>query len=260
MRSKSTKLLERRWAGSTFLAIPLAIVFIMSISGLKTVAAGEENATEKLDASLIALDSDAGRRLLDESRAKKSYVALSMHFTTQENLSYCGVASSCMVLNATGIERPVSPVHSPYRLFTQTNLFSPAVCKVVAMEKVRKSGMTLDEIGAVLACHPLKIEVVHASDTTLPEFRKQAIEVLDSNDRYIICNLLPRAIKEDSGGHFSPIAAYHEGEDRFLMLDVARFKYPPVWVKAQRLFEAMTTIDHEVNKSRGYVIVGPKTP
>jgi hypothetical protein len=52
------------------------------------------------------------------------------------------------------------------------------------------------------------------------------------------------------------LAAYDEGTDRFLVLDVSRYKYPPVWVKAADLYSAMDTTDAD-NKGhrRGYVLI-----
>lgn len=46
------------------------------------------------------------------------------------------------------------------------------------------------------------------------------------------------------GGHFSPLGAYHAPTDSFLIVDVAKYKYPPVWVGADTLFTAMATVDH----------------
>lgn len=209
----------------------------------------------KLDEALIAVDTDYGQLLLEGSNTKQSYFPLSMYFTTQDNLGYCGVASSCMVLNAIEIERPVSPEHEPFRLFTQTNLFNPKVSEIIIPEKVRKCGMPLKTLGRILACYPVKVEVVQSSETDLPAFRKAAIDVLKSRDSYLVVNYLRKAIKQETGGHISPIAAYHEGEDRFLILDVSRYKYPPVWVKAEALWEAMKAVDYDSGKSRGYVII-----
>ena len=31
-------------------------------------------------------------------------------------------------------------------------------------------------------------------------------------------------------GHYSPVAGYHPGQDLVLILDTARFKYPPYWL------------------------------
>ena len=43
--------------------------------------------------------------------------------------------------------------------------------------------------------------------------------------------------------------------DLVLILDVARFKYPPHWVKLRSLYEAMLSKDEETQKSRGYLLV-----
>ena len=57
----------------------------------------------------------------------------------------------------------------------------------------------------------------------------------------------------DAGeGHFSPVAAYCPSQDKVLMMDVARFKYPPHWVDVNLLWEAMSAINNWNNKSRGY--------
>lgn len=41
------------------------------------------------------------------------------------------------------------------------------------------------------------------------------------------------------------------------MLDVSRYKYPPVWVEAAALFTAMNTPDSDNDtRSRGYLLVG----
>ena len=37
--------------------------------------------------------------------------------------------------------------------------------------------------------------------------------------------------------------AYNHETDSFLILDVAKYKYPPVWAPATHLFNAMATLD-----------------
>ena len=64
------------------------------------------------------------------------------------------------------------------------------------------------------------------------------------------------ALGQEKYGHISPLAAYDAKADRFLILDVARYKYPPVWVKTSDLFDAMNTPDpSNGGKTRGYVVV-----
>jgi glutathione gamma-glutamylcysteinyltransferase len=55
-------------------------------------------------------------------------------------------------------------------------------------------------------------------------------------------------------GHFSPIGGYHAGQDMALILDVARFKYPPHWVPLPLLWEAMNTTDEATGLLRGYLL------
>jgi glutathione gamma-glutamylcysteinyltransferase len=38
-------------------------------------------------------------------------------------------------------------------------------------------------------------------------------------------------------GHFSPIGGYSAREDMVLILDTARFKYPPHWVPLEMLYK-----------------------
>ncbi len=64
-----------------------------------------------------------------------------------------------------------------------------------------------------------------------------------------------KAINQESGGHISPLAAYNEETDRFLILDVSRYKYPPIWVKAEELWQGMQTIDVASGKTRGFVLI-----
>ena len=72
----------------------------------------------------------------------------------------------------------------------------------------------------------------------------------------MIVNYLRGAIGQERGGHISPLAAYDADTDRFLILDVSRYKYPPVWVATEDLFTAMNTTDPDnEHKTRGFVLI-----
>ena len=118
-------------------------------------------------------------------------------------------------------------------------------------------GLTLDQIGGFIATYPVETEVIHAADTTLDSFRANSRKYLDTAGHYVIINYLRKAIGQERGGHISPLAAYDADTDRFLILDVSRYKYPPVWVSAAELFAA-TDSDNQ-NRTRGFVLVRGKT-
>ena len=214
--------------------------------------------TLPLPGGVISLASPEGQALLLDAEATNDYFPLSMHFTTQVNPAYCGPATIAMVLNALNVPRPASNMTLGLGMFDQENIFTPAaeVVKPAAAIVSPPYGMTLNEFGGIFAAHDLNVTVVHASDSDLDRFRKTAIDQLADNDHFILVNYLRKAIGQEAGGHISPLGAYDEETDRFLILDVSRYKYPPVWVKADALFDAMNTIDSDnESKTRGYVSV-----
>jgi Phytochelatin synthase. len=72
---------------------------------------------------------------------------------------------------------------------------------------------------------------------------------------YLIVNYARATLGQDGGGHISPIAAYDATADRVLILDTARYRYPPTWVPLPLLWEAMRTTDPETGLARGLVEV-----
>ena len=212
--------------------------------------------TLPLSPNLIAFNSDEGEKLLIDSKSREDFFPLSTQFVTQNNQAYCGVASIVMVLNSLGIPAPEAPQYKPYRVFTQENFFSnEKTKKVLPAEVVSQKGMTLEQIGGLLASYNVKVNVYHAADTSIEKFRSLAAENLKQPGNFILINYLRKEIGQEKGGHISPLAAYNEQTDRFLILDVSRYKYPPVWVRAADLWKAMATTDSESGKTRGFVFV-----
>lgn len=226
------------------------------------IAAGAASAESlPLPANLVDFNSPAGEHYLIESGANADYFPLASQFVTQKTQAFCGVASLTMVLNAIGAQAPGAPEYEPYRYFTQDNVLNGETDAILPREVLARQGTTLDQLGALVGYHGLVADVRHAGDETLDAFRAHAREALAAGDRYVIVNYLRKALGQQIGGHISPLAAYDEKQDRFLIMDVARYKYPPVWVSAADLYGAMNTPD-VVNsgKTRGYVLVSKKAP
>ncbi len=215
-----------------------------------------QSQNEKGPQKPIYLDSVEGFRRLEESD-RRSFVTLAMYFLSQETQTFCGVASSTMVLNALvpKEERPPVPEWKPYCLFAQSVFFTPAVEKIAPRAGVLAEGMTLQQLGNALGTFPVKVRVCHASDKSEKDFREDAKQALKGSVSCLIVNFLRTSVGQVGGGHFSPLAAYHEQSDSFLVYDVARYKYPPSWVNTKELWSAMATIDSTSGKTRGYLLV-----
>ncbi|WP_068110422.1 phytochelatin synthase family protein [Tropicimonas marinistellae] len=212
--------------------------------------------TLPLPQSLIALNSTEGQSLLMESEAQADYFDLGIHFTNQVHPAFCGPASIAMVLNAMDVPRPASQMTLGLGLFDQENVFTPQTEEVKPRARIERAGLTLDELGGMFVAHGVSAAPHHAEDGTLDVFRETAIASIEDEESFILVNYLRAGIGQEKGGHISPLAAYDAETDRFLILDVSRYKYPPVWVEAATLFDAMNTPDSDNDgRSRGYLLV-----
>jgi len=190
----------------------------------------------------------------DTSTTARSYEArltrqldlepLRENFQPQQYASYCGVASSVIVLRALGKND-----------VTQDNFFTDKTKSIHAQYDTFFGGMTLEQLGGLLRAHTVSANVFHAENSSVEEFRQLAMKNLNEKDNFVLINYLRKAIQQESGGHISPLAAYDEKSDRFLVLDVAAHKYPPVWVRTSDLFNSMNTTDSDSGKTRGFVLV-----
>ena len=243
-------------SGIKIINLPLRTLII----GLCIASGSVLGQTLPLPRNLIAFNSAEGERLLLESKAREDYWNLSTQFVTQNNQAYCGVASMVMVLNALRVPAPIAFAYRPYRTFTQENFFdNDQTKKVIAPQVVSRQGMTLEQLSQLLGSYPVDAKVYHSTDSSLEEFRQLVVKNLQQPGNYVLVNYLRRSIGQETGGHISPLAAYNQQSDRFLILDVSRYKYPPVWVKAASLWQAMNTEDSVSKKTRGFVLVSQKS-
>lgn len=207
-----------------------------------------------LPPDLIDLQSPQGQALFLQSTDRQAYWPLSAAFQTQENQAFCGVASLVMILNSLPVPAPVSPANAPYRYFTQDDLFPSGGTNFLDGDWIAHHGLTLDQFGALGAHFGLGARVVHMKSGGLARFRKEIVQALTTPEEFVAVNFWRPALGEQGYGHISPLAAYDSHTDRFLLLDVARYKYPPAWVKAADLYSAADTVDKTSNDTRGYVV------
>ncbi|HJS77502.1 MAG TPA: phytochelatin synthase family protein [Burkholderiales bacterium] len=203
---------------------------------------------------LIACDSPTGLRLLAESAFAANYNSLSGNFESQSHPASCGVASCVVVLNA---------LRGSHPRLTQSTFFTRTTGKKqvrgwlrIMFLKMTFPGMPLAQLAAWLRAHGAEATAFYASDVSLDSFRAMAKQSLSTEGEFMLVNYQRASLGQQAMAHISPLAAYHAGMDRLLVLDVARYKYPPVWVPTERLWRAMNTVaDKTSGKTRGFVLV-----
>lgn len=106
-----------------------------------------------------------------------------------------------------------------------------------------------------LALQDVKVKTI-AGDTLDDEgLRTLLRKTLGDDGRFVLVNYLRANLGQVGGGHWSVLAAFDAQSDSVLILDVAKYKYTPVWVGISTLRQAIATIDTTSNKARGLVIV-----
>ncbi len=240
-----------------FLAAVLAAVSLATGPAATVTAqsaAGNTADTHKPN-TYLPLTTPAGRERLNRSRHKVDHLEISIHFATQITQTLCSVATAVTILNGLRLKRPVDPVYNPYAYFTQQNYFTPAVDKIRTYDVTLTEGMTLQMAASAYRTHGAVVKAVHASDTNADEMRDLMVKNLKTKGDFIAINYQREVIGQPRGGHFTPVSAYDEKTDSFLVMDVARYKFPPVWVRAKDLYDSMNTLDSEVPKTRGFLLV-----
>ena len=199
----------------------------------------------------------------------RNYFQISPQFRTQDEPAYCGITTLCMSLNALMVDPGKSWKNSVWRWYEESRL---DCC--VSLDLVKKQGITLDEFACLSKCNGCNIVKKRVSSSSssssddddansnnnnkpssLEEFRNYVKEISKVKNKVLVISYNRKTLGQTGSGHFSPISGYEEEQDLVLILDVARFKYPPHWVKLDLVHEAMCGIDSSTGKSRGYVIL-----
>lgn len=206
-----------------------------------------------LPAGCVPFASDEGRQLFQEaltSGTMAGYFALAEQFHTQADPAFCGLGTLVVVLNALAIDPgPGRPWKGPWRWFSEEHL---DCCRPLA--EVQHTGLTIPELACLARCNGARVEIHYGETTTVQNFRQAILEAAGTaGEPHLVLSYDRATLGQTGSGHYSPVGGYHAGRDLVLILDVARFKYPPHWVPLEDLFRAMLPHDTETGRSRGFL-------
>jgi hypothetical protein len=205
---------------------------------------------------LLRLDTPQGQRLLFRSTARAAFLPLASVFETQRSQTYCGVASLVMVLNALELPAPTASEYGAHRIFTQRNVLNGRTDVVVSERRVARRGMLLAEVAKVLEVYGATVDLHQATSSSAGAFRELAARYLSEPGHHVIVNYSRPSLGQDGAGHTSSLGVYNAETDRFLILDVARYKSPAIWVSSDHLFAAMAVPKSPGSiQSRGFLLI-----
>ncbi len=234
-------------------------------------------------AALVSFTEPESIKRLERSKHKVDFFHLANQFESQGNKAFCGPTSSVIVLNALrvnndSISKPqdprlvldedkalIPPGFDPlFQRYTQNNFFDEASSKVKRREQVfgkpaaeggkPDGGIQLRQLQGMLVAKGLDVRLRVADDSlTDATIKAELKENLKTANDYVIVNYTRPVLGQKGGGHISPLGAYDQASDSFLILDVNPNGQSWVWVNADALIQSMRTLDTVEN--RGYLLV-----
>ena len=230
---------------------------------------------------LLEWPTEASEARLSRSTHKADFFPLSNHFLSQDNKIFCGPVSAAIVLNALRLRRrPALPLdtHSLARdeLAWLSDKFNPFLRKYtphnvltrdtktrmevmgkpieIKGELKRDFGLQLRQLAQVFRAHQALVTIrVVDDDRPGDAIKRELAQNLATPHNFVVVNYARRALGQSGGGHISPLAAYDERSDSFLIMDVNPNRAPWVWVHSADLIAAMRTFDTVEN--RGYLLI-----
>ncbi|ESQ36535.1 hypothetical protein EUTSA_v10007644mg [Eutrema salsugineum] len=193
-----------------------------------------------------------GKLIFNEALQKgtmEGFFRLISYFQTQSEPAYCGLASLSMVLNSLSID-PGRKWKGPWRWFDESML---ECCE--PLEVVKDKGITFGKVVCLAHSSGAKVEAFRTNQSTIDDFRKYVLKCSTSDNCHMISTYHRGVFQQTGTGHFSPIGGYNAERDMALILDVARFKYPPHWVPLKLLWDAMDSIDQSTGRRRGFMLI-----
>lgn len=190
--------------------------------------------------------------------SSRDFFAYQQGFDAQENQAYCSVASAAAVINSFRgrLDLPVDPLYKPYPYATQDSLFNECTDEKVTVHNatfdgllVAPGGLNLDQTKSLIECNlpstGWDVEATHVdpAQVTLDDMRKDLVMALMSPASRVVVNFHRTEATQEGGGHFSPLGGYSHDRDAFLLMDVAKYKYPFVWIPASVLYRSLMTVD-----------------
>lgn len=133
------------------------------------------------------------------------------------------------------------------------------------LDVTRLKGLTLANLACLAHCNSAEVALKFGDSISEEQFRDDVKAATSSapdngegiSERFtvMVVGYNRQRLNQSGSGHFSPIGGYEEESDLVLIMDVARFKYPPHWVPLKLLYQALQDIDSDSGKPRGYLLL-----
>ena len=237
-----------------------------------------ESVAKESPVQLVDWHSSESIERLSRSNHRADFAFLSNEFQNQIDGITCGPTTGAIVLNALRIRRskgiPKTGFNGEYRKYFKKDYdprvarYTPASFMTERAQKIKSwmqlygqpingrsdFGLQVRQLHKIFLTHGVKSKL-RIVDKNLPnqKIKTELITNLGREGDYVVVNYKRSVLGQKGGGHISPLGAYDEETDSFLVMDVNSSKHNWVWVKAEDMISAMRTFNGVEN--RGYLLI-----
>ena len=236
---------------------------------------------------LVYWPSAQAMKRLIQSNYRVDFPRLANQYQNQMDGMLCGPTTGAIVLNAlklsespllktpqAGLKIPQAGFNETYKKhlpknydpriqrYTPKNFMSDKIQTVKSFKQLygepikgkKDFGLQLRQLHEIFILHGVKSKLrVVGKKLSQEEIKKELLDNLKRQGDYVIVNYKRSAMGQKGPGHISPLGAYDQITDSFLIMDVNSSRYDWVWIKSEILIKAMRTFDMVEN--RGYLLV-----
>eukprot|EP00533_Pseudo-nitzschia_delicatissima_P007010 CAMPEP_0116101836 /NCGR_PEP_ID=MMETSP0327-20121206/13022_1 /TAXON_ID=44447 /ORGANISM="Pseudo-nitzschia delicatissima, Strain B596" /LENGTH=385 /DNA_ID=CAMNT_0003593823 /DNA_START=171 /DNA_END=1328 /DNA_ORIENTATION=+ len=229
---------------------------------LGSKSASNLETSSSLNSNLFYFNQSSAFAMLD---AEADFFHYQEGWEAQITQALCAVATTAALLNSLRdvgpeFELPMDPIYKPFPWATQADLLGSAVtspCVVNALggtlnnaDAVYHMGLGLTMVPRLANCflysngyEATGYPAVSSAETSI---KAMVLEALGDPTKRVIYNYDRGGIGQTPNmghGHWSPLGGYHKATDSFLVMDVAKYKHPMVWVSWKDLWSGAHTVD-----------------
>jgi hypothetical protein len=210
--------------------------------------------------SMIYFDTTEGRNYLHPKFHAPLLFQYQQGWDSQINAAYSAVASAAALLNS--LRGSLLPETFPYitqRDILENDCVRQKVTHTQDSELIYLvAGLGMEHTTILLGCllegqnYDIQIhriqpilernESPYRKMLNIKQFSQVLLQGVAEGSRVFI-NYDRSVLGQEGHGHWSPVVAYNNKLKSWLVLDTAKYQYPPVWVPTQKLFDATSILD-----------------
>jgi len=230
---------------------------------------------QPLDSELVSIESEGGKKLLNEAEEGSCSKALREAVFSQSHPAFCALAACAVVVRAhRGDYGAIAETEHPDQDFFSREVAGPGELPPMwfhfwgfpmfdrlpdwlrkeLTSFIKYDGLPLGAVREIMTSQGFQAELHCGSQVSESMLRDILEEAATSDNMYVLLNVGRRALGQRGDGHFFISGGVHRRSDRALLLEVNTWRYPSTWARISAVHASLQTTTMS-GQPRGFIVV-----